>query len=222
MLLEGTSNKFLIFSVFKAYFFNISWQYFLMFNYKNYSEQELIRLVKESDAKAFEELYYKYVTRLSSFINFYFGKSISYEETIQDAFLKIWEKRALLDESKSFNAYLIEIAKNLVYNNFKHKLQEEKYKQTNNAWATGVNDIEEYINHKELREQIEKGMEVLPPIQKEIFIMSRQEGLSHDEIAQRLNISKRTVEHQIYRTLKILKQILPKKLHMVILLYIFQ
>jgi RNA polymerase sigma-70 factor (family 1) len=194
-----------------------------MSKYSNYTEQELIRLVKENDAKAFEKLYYKYVPRLSSFINYYFGKSISHEETIQDAFLKIWEKRTLLDESKSFNAYLIEIAKNLVYNNFRDKLQEEKYRQSHNARATSVNDIEEYINHKELQEQIEKGMDGLPPMQKEIFIMSRQEGLSHDEIAQRLDISKRTVEHQIYRTLKTLKQIaLDKKLHMIVLLYIFQ
>jgi RNA polymerase sigma-70 factor (family 1) len=194
-----------------------------MFNYKNHSEQELIRLVKESDAKAFEVLYYKYVPRLSSFINFYFGKNISHEETIQDAFLKIWEKRALLDESKSFNAYLMEIAKNLVYNSYRDKLQEEKYKQFQNGMSKGVNNIEDYIYHKELQVQIEKGMEILPPMQKEIFIMSRQEGLSHDEIAQRLNISKRTVEHQIYRTLKILKQItLDKKLYLTISFYIFQ
>jgi RNA polymerase sigma-70 factor (family 1) len=194
-----------------------------MFNYKNYSEQELIRLVKEGDAKAFEELYYKYVPRLSSFINFYFGKGISHEETIQDAFVKIWEKRATLDESKSFNAYLIEIAKNLVYNNFRDKLQEEKYKQYQNARPTGVNDIEDYINHKELQEQIDKGIRELPPMQKEIFIMSREEGLNHEEIAQRLNISKRTVEHQIYRALKILKQIaMDNKVSITIIFYFLQ
>jgi RNA polymerase sigma-70 factor (family 1) len=194
-----------------------------MFNYKNYSEQKLIKLVKHGHAKAFEQLYYKYVPRLLSFINFYFGKSISHEETIQDAFVKIWEKRATLDESRSFNAYLIEIAKNLVYNNFRDKLQEEKYKHYQNARATGVNDIEDYINHKELQEQIDKGIRRLPPIQKEIFMMSREEGLNHEEIAQRLNISKRTVEHQIYRALKILKQIaMDNKVSMTIIFYFLQ
>ena len=174
--------------------------------YEKYTDFELIKLLKNSDEKAFEVLYYRYVPKLSSFINFYFGRNTSSEESIQEAFIKIWEKRDTLDESKSINAYLIEIVKNLVYNSFRSKIQEEKYKQYQKTRTSGINDIEDYINHKELEEQIKKSITTLPPMQKEIFIMSREKGMNHEEIAKHLNISKRTVEHQIYRALKTLKK----------------
>ena len=161
------------------------------------SDSELIKEMLKEDHKAFTALYDRYVPRLYTFLQYYFGSTIQIDEVIQETFIKIWENKSLLSESCSFNAYLIQIAKNYVYNSYRSILQKEKFKR----------NLDEYINYKELAEIISKGIESLPPIQKEVFIMSREKGLSHQDISEQLNISKRTVEQHIYKALKHLKQI---------------
>ena len=177
-----------------------------MTKYQEYSERELIRLLKLDDHQAFKVLYDRYVPKLYSFIESYFGNAISPGEAVQEAFIKIWEKREYIDEHRSLNPYLIQIMKNRVYNSYRESIQAQKYQNYRKNLSVNSDSTNEYILYRELEANIKKGIESLPPVQKQVFKLSREQGLSHDDIALNLKISKRTVEQHIYQALKHLKK----------------
>lgn len=173
---------------------------------KHVDKEVLIRL-KKGDYAAFEELYWIYNRRLYNFVlSILFDKSLA-EDITQTCFLKIWENRKNIDEEKGFTSYLHTIAKNLVYretergllkNRFLTVLQERQQRTDNTTQET----IDAHLLQEHINELIEK----LPPSRKEIFIMSKLQGLSHKEIAEKLSISEKTVETQVYRSVQFLKK----------------
>jgi RNA polymerase sigma-70 factor, ECF subfamily len=168
----------------------------------------LIIRLRNGDLKAFNELFYAYAPRLRSFMKKLFVNSYKTDEIVQIIFIKIWENRATLNPDLSFHAYLFQAAKNHVYNEAKKELREIKLAQQYLAQTEhSGNYTEDYIVFKELQEQTSISIDSLPPQQKQIFMLSFQDGLSHDEIAAKLNISKRTVENHIYRATKQIKNI---------------
>ena len=171
-------------------------------------DKELIRLLKKGDQEAFKTLYLKYIPKLKGFLNYYFGQSISTEDFIQETFIRIWEKRHNIDEAQSFNNYLFQAAKRLVYNNLRRRVKESRFLLENKILSSHTisNPTEETFNLNELSLQLQQVVKTLPPSQQEIFMLSRDKGLKNEEIAKLLNISVRTVENQIYKALKNLKQ----------------
>lgn len=180
-------------------------RYYLEKN-KQVDKEVLIRL-KKGDYAAFEELYWIYNRRLYNFVlSVLFDKSLA-EDITQTCFLKIWENRKNIDEEKGFTSYLHTIAKNLVYretermllkNQFLAALQERQQKTDNTTQET--------IDAHLLQEHINVLIEKLPPTRKEIFIMNKLQGLSNKEIAEKLSISEKTVETQVYRSIQFLKK----------------
>lgn len=170
-------------------------------------EKELIIRLKYGDERAFESIYWMYNPHVFHFISsLLYDKSLA-EDLTQSVFLKIWEKHETIDPNQGFDAYLFTIARNLVYKETENRLLSECITQALSGQVSESDSLmEENIDAESLREYINNLIEQLPPSRKEIFKLSRQQHLSYKEIAERLSISEKTVETQLYRALCFLKQ----------------
>ena len=99
------------------------------------------------------------------------------------------------------------MARNMIYDYYEHSLIEENYQQKEQRRSTYDDLIEEELYARELSLLIDIAVEKMPPQRRNIVIMSRKDGLSNEEIAQRLNISKRTVENHMTQALAELRKI---------------
>jgi RNA polymerase sigma-70 factor, ECF subfamily len=125
------------------------------------------------------------------------------EDIVQDVFYKIWKNRAHLDESQSFVTYLFSAVKNSSLNLLDHKKHKNKYAEIMAFLylRQRQEDGLELLVVSDLEHDFGKALEHLPVECRKIFELSRLEGLKYQEIAERLNISIKTVETQMSRAL---------------------
>ncbi len=173
---------------------------------------DLVSRLKRGDEKAFSELYLFFREKI-----FYTSKKMNLssedaEETVQEVFLIIWKNRNNLNCELSFNAYLLSILKSIIIKRAKKEARRMAYKVYEiSTMETTSNETEKQIELKEFEEISIKEVEKLPKTQKEIFKMKNYENLASGEIAEKLGISKRTVESHIYTATKSVKQKLLSK-----------
>ena len=177
-----------------------------------FEESTLVARLKEGDVDSFDALFLHYSNKLFWFVYGYLKSKEEAEETIQDIFLKIWEQRSDLDENKSFNSYLFTIAKNQVFNILRKKVSERKYISSQaNAEQLAYNPIEDGLRLLEITQISNKAIDQLPPRRKMVFQLSRDKGMSHQEIANHLGISIKTVENHMSLAIKFLKDYLRRE-----------
>ncbi len=128
------------------------------------------------------------------------------EEMVQNVFFKLWKNRETIDVQTSLTAYLYRSVYNESLNHIRHRKVKDEYRA--HAARTGghTDDAADSLKHKELREQLHKAMNELPEQCRVIFQMSRFEELRYMEIAGRLGISVKTVENQMGKALRILRE----------------
>lgn len=171
------------------------------------SDDELWVAIKNNELKAFNIIFERYWSAVYSASFHYIKDAEICSEITHDIFLNIWNRRQSLD-IHSIKAYLTSSARYHVYKREK-RVRSIDLKYVENY--IGVNEsstqntAEEHINCNELKTKINSYLEELPHRCREIFLLSREEHLSNDEIANRLSISKRTVENQITNALKHLR-----------------
>lgn len=182
-------------------------------------DSDVLLRLKRGDEKAFEVVYWKYSSWVFNFIHsLLYDKSLA-EDLTQTVFLKIWEKRVNIDPELGFDSYLFAIARNLVYKETENRLQSEQINITLKGRSPETESLmEENIDANSLREYIDTLVEQLPPSRKDIFHLSRRQHLSNKEIATRLSISEKTVETQLYRALRFIKQKLSEDTNLAILM----
>lgn len=183
------------------------------------ADTDILFRLKQGDEKAFEAVYWKYSSWVYNFIHsLLYDKSLA-EDLTQTVFLKIWEKRAIIDPELGFDSYLFAIARNLVYKETENRLLSEQFHVALNDHSVATDSLtEENIDAESLREYIDTLIEQLPSARKEIFQLSRRQHLSNKEIASRLSISEKTVETQLYRALRFIKQKLSEDTNLVVLI----
>src|SRR5687767_1350272 len=162
--------------------------------------------VAEGDEKAFTQLFKIYYNQLGDFIMRITESQQLTQEIVQDAFLKIWINRQSLAQVDCFKAYLFVVAKNHAFNCLKQMARE---KSRQKLWEHTVLD-QVILNTTETAPAdrvhlINQAVELLPPQQKNVFLLSRKEGLSHEGIAKKLNISHETVKKHIVLALRFLR-----------------
>lgn len=125
---------------------------------------------------------------------------------MQEIFIKVWEQKEKIDLSLSFNAFIYTIAKNLTYNHLRKIANRETLKQKLWGNISYVNEIENNMIFSEYEDILEDILGNLPQQKRSIFILSRREGMSNQEIADLLGISSKTVKNHLWKTLQMIKR----------------
>jgi RNA polymerase sigma-70 factor (ECF subfamily) len=175
----------------------------------NPEEKIWIARLKAGNKPAFEYFFYRYYQSLLRVTCHYLNDQDEAEEIVQEVFYRVWLYRESMNPELSFKAYIITIAKRLIFNKARKKLNQLTYeKYLKNRMSEPQNQLQDYLDFSELDELINHRIAKLPPKRKEIFILSRQQGLSHKEIAEKLNISPNTVESQITKAIHFIREAL--------------
>ncbi|HEX2394045.1 MAG TPA: RNA polymerase sigma-70 factor [Bacteroidales bacterium] len=160
---------------------------------------------KES-MESFEQLFRKYYAPLVVYATRYVSGTEIAREIVQDFFVKLYEKRNTLSIDVSVKSYLYRSVYNCCINYLNQRNIQDKHLKNIEQERIDEDNLENEINSVELQYKISEVIEQLPAKCKRIFKMNRLEGFKNDEIAARLNLSKRTVETQISKALKILRK----------------
>lgn len=184
----------------------------------NMADKRLVSKLRKGKVRAFDQLFQKYSGKLYAFVLSYTGSHQEAEDITQEVFFRVWQNRHNLNPDLSFNAYLIVIARNMILNLFKKRAQSNKYVWHSKHSASLTNQTEDYVIFSDLRHHAHISVEKLPSRCKQIFMLSRKNGLSVKEIAERLHISPSTVENQINKALKLIRKDLGSKEMLVVFL----
>lgn len=171
------------------------------------SNTELVKLLKNGDRVAFYNIYERYCRRLHGFVLRYIKVEADAEGIVQEVFIKLWESRNKLDAYTSFESFLFTITYNTTISLLRKRAHEQKYLEHLKSiqQVQKAPDLIDELHLNELNEQIQTLLEELTPRQKEIFQLSREHGLTHDEIAKKLDISLNTVKKHMANALSFLK-----------------
>ncbi|GGM89353.1 RNA polymerase sigma-70 factor [Dyadobacter beijingensis] len=162
-----------------------------------YNEPELLDQVAQGDSQAFSRLFHAYHQELADYV-LRITKSLPMtEEIVQDVFIKIWTRREQLGGVNNFRAYLFISSRNHTFNIMREEARKALLYQ---QWAADI-PFSEDPEHAPDRERyyliIEDAVSLLAPQQQKVWRMSREEGLKHEEIAQRMQLSRETVKRHV-------------------------
>lgn len=178
-------------------------------------EIELFNKVKEGNQPAFEKLFKEHYASLCRFAYRFLEDKDQAEEIVQEVFCKIWDKRKSISFTSSFKSYIFTSVRNTCYNVHEHmkvRHQHQDYvKKTTSEADTGI------MEEVDLEDKIDKAVQMLPEQCRKVFVMNRFEGLKYKEIAGQLGISPKTVENQMGKALKIMREQLKDYLTILIL-----
>ena len=172
-------------------------------------ERFLVERLKGGDVEAFDELFIKYAGKIDLFAQRYLGSKEDAEGMTQEVFIKIWENRKIIKTEHSFRSYIFTITYNAIKKFYRDKhMVFEQYKDF--LHDTLTNSTASEISYNEIVKQVEHEVSKLTSRQKQIYILSREKGLSHKEIAEQLGISTKTVENHLSLAIKQIKKHLSK------------
>jgi RNA polymerase sigma-70 factor (ECF subfamily) len=171
------------------------------------ANKELVKLLKKGDMAAFDAIYNSYCHKLHEFVIRYVKLEEDAEGIVQEVFIKIWNARGKIDVYASFESFLFTIAYNSTMSLLRKRVSEtnsREYLKSQQQIDTADQVIDEIL-FKELDSKVQSLLKKLPPRRKEIYLLSREEGLTHKEIAKKLSISENTVKNHLVTSLKYLK-----------------
>ena len=156
---------------------------------------------------AFDAIYNKYCHKLLQFVFMYLKQEEDAEEIVQEVFIKIWQSRVKINAYASFESFLFTIAYNATMSLLRKRMSETKSRKYLKSFQhiSSAEQVIDEIQFKELNQKVQSLLNRLTPRQKEIYLLSREEGLNHEEIAQKLKISESTVNNHLVTALKYLK-----------------
>lgn len=167
-----------------------------------------IERIRDGDEQAFELLFKEYYLPLTRFAWRYVHSKAVAEELVQELFTILWEKREDWNQQKgSIRSYLYKSVRNLSLNYIKHQNVKKQY---DHQWMEQKENPEiqfrDEYREEQVRKAISRAIEELPERSKMTYKLHRYDGLTYEEIAEVMDVSVKTVESQMTRTLKILRE----------------
>ncbi|PTT00787.1 RNA polymerase subunit sigma-70 [Pedobacter sp. HMWF019] len=178
------------------------------------SEPQLRALLlqfRQGDEPAFNQLYSTYAKVLYRKINSIVKDDDVAEELLQDLFLKIWDKRRLINIDHSFVAFLYTVAQNLVYDYLRKVSRDKRLQATLLINAVDYYmQTEEALIGKETAAIIQQAIDKLSESRKKVFILCKMEGKTYQQAADELGISIATVNSHMVKSISFIKEYLHK------------
>ncbi len=183
-----------------------------MLSQKQNIEESLIQQIINGDADAYTAVYELYKDRIFAFAYSLTKSKDIAEETVQEVFLRLWEKRSQIKLGTSFTAYIKAIAYNHIIDFFRQVKRSAALKETlQENMETLRNTNEEVLISKNLELLYKHAIELLPPQKKRVYLLGRDGCLSYDEIAAEMNISKNTVRNHMTEAIRLIRQYISMK-----------
>ncbi|MEM1321144.1 MAG: RNA polymerase sigma-70 factor [Bacteroidota bacterium] len=166
------------------------------------SDEALLEAMRESNYRAFEQLFHRYYQLLCKRAFGLTHCTFKSEEIVSDVFIKIWKNRSTIKLDSKVKYYLYRAIRNQAVDYLRKQIKERNYKgEINQEFESGYSQPDELMIGKELHVKMEAAIESLPRQGRHIFRLSRDEGMKYREIADLLDISIRTVETHMRRSL---------------------
>ncbi|MDB5119760.1 MAG: polymerase sigma-70 factor [Sphingobacteriales bacterium] len=167
-----------------------------------HEERLLIEELATGSAKAFKKLYDVYRPHVYDYVSRLCKSDDVTADIVQDVFLKFWIKGDSVSQINCLEAYLISIAHNRTIDYFRHLSKEGKMLEVLLSKSKIINNLNDTTPDDKVRFLVGKSLRILSIQKRKIFQMSKYDGLSHDEIAYNMNLSKSTVKNHLSEALK--------------------
>ena len=173
---------------------------------KEYADIKLVAMLNAGDSRAFEEIYKRYWFKLYSIAFHHLGVKEECEELAQNVFLSLWRRREEVNIQK-LEMYLTVSIKNQIYDFIKSQISYRKYQEYIILQEVVQGTVSfQHLEYNELSKAVEAALARLPEKSAEVFRRSRFDNQSVKQIAEELQLSDKTVEYHITRSLKFLKE----------------
>lgn len=174
------------------------------------SFEDWCRRLRQSDREAYAAVFDAMHAPLFRYVRSITNDASAARDITQDVFVKLWESRRSLDPDQSLKAYLYRTARNRAYNHERNRRtrtdKEDDVRADSPAQPAPHTAPDEAVDARMLDRRLRRWVDDLPDRQREALSLSRFEGLSHEAIAEIMDISPRTVNNHIVRALKSLRQ----------------
>ncbi|OCW92526.1 RNA polymerase subunit sigma-70 [Macellibacteroides sp. HH-ZS] len=178
----------------------------------------IIKQLQDGNEKVFEQIVREYWPRMFKFALIYTQNNETSQELVQDTFLVLWNNRAILKDNTNLITYLMVVLRNKCLNFLEQtrirqlyieEIDDETIYQRANLYVL-QDEASQIVESEDLHKAIERALSKLPEKTREVFMLSRYDGLKNQQIAETKNISQKTVEYHISKALQILKEELPQ------------
>ncbi|WP_374164003.1 RNA polymerase sigma factor [Arcticibacter sp. MXS-1] len=187
--------------------------------YNTLSEKELVGLLQQGHEGSLRVLYDMHIKKLHYFVLRTAKVRELAEDVVQDVFVKIWENRSQLDPDQSFRSFLYTVARNHLLNLLK-RLQHESgiLDEIRRHASASENTTELQVDYSESNVLLIEAISRLPQQCKEIFVRCKMQGLSYRQVASELNITEGTVNSQMVKALRSIRQYIGLKATILLLI----
>lgn len=184
-----------------------------------HTDTDLFLLISRDSEEAFTVFFHKYRSSLFEYAMKLTKTPGIAEELVQDLFLKVWTGRKSLAEVQNPAAYIHRMAKNAGIDYLRRLTSDQKLQQDVKALLRpDDHTTQEAISFSETRRILSEAVQQLTPAQREVFFLSRYEGLSYEEIGDKLGIARNTVKNHLTASLKLIRDYLAKHYHYIVVL----
>jgi len=186
-------------------------------------EHYLLEELRQSNREAFSLLFQKYYKDLVLFGGNFLHDKVRCEDIVQTVFLKLWTDRETLGIEISLKSFLLRSVRNGCLDELRHQQVVREYESYSEIFGDMDNlDTEQYILYSDLETHLNDSLDKLPAVCREAFEMNRFNGLKYKEIAQKLEVSERTVEVRIGKAIGLLRFHLKEFFVTIIVLLLYQ
>lgn len=169
------------------------------------NNKSIITALKAGEENAFDIVYRHYFRRLCAFCSQYVNEQEEIEEIVQDTMMWLWENRTSLLEELTLKTLLFTIVKNKALNHISHfEIKRRVHQEIIDKFDNEFNNPDFYLEN-ELFHLYGEALKQLPKEFREVYELTRNQRLTHKEIAQKLNVSPQTVNYRIGQALRLLR-----------------
>lgn len=169
------------------------------------ADENIVQALRDSPETALKWMYDEYYSYVCSIVYRMINDSAKAEDIAQDVFFEIWKKRETIEINTFFKAYLRRAAVNKTLNHIRSKKMDFEQEENAVDIDDGQHSSHQNMEANEMQKRINDSIDQLPEKCRIVFAMSRYENLSYQEISDKLEISRKTVENQISKALKFLR-----------------